>query len=164
MVTFEQLWKHYPDEDPCDAKNGKGDKLFSNQCAIRLSHSMKACGISFASFPKKRKCWVHPGKEHILAAVALADWIQKAKIPNMLITETVTGAKWRDKVLFRTGIICFEDYYLRSDGSGGDHIDLWNGSSMTGFGSYLRARFNIVIPSIWSDLGKSKKIRFIPVA
>lgn len=34
---------------------------------------------------------------------------------------------------------------------------------MTGFGSYWRTRFSIVIPSIWSDLGKSKKIRFVPV-
>jgi hypothetical protein len=163
MLKFENLWKNYPDEDPCDAKDEKGKVLFSNQCAIRLSHAMKKSGVSFDSFPQKRKCWVHPGQDHILAAAELADWIEKSNISNMLITENITGAKWREKVVSRTGIICFEDYYLRSDGSGGDHIDLWNGSAMTGFGSYLRTRFGIVIPSIWSDLGKSKKIRFFPV-
>ena len=163
MVNFQQLWDNYPSNDPCDAKDEKGAPLFSNQCAIRLSYAMKKSGISMESFPKKRKCWVHPGQDHILAAAELADWIQNSKIPNMLVTETVTGEKWRDRVLSRTGIICFEDYYLRGDGSGGDHIDLWDGSAMTGFGSYFRARFNIVIPSVWSDLGKSKKIRFFPV-
>ena len=81
----------------------------------------------------------------------------------MLITEYVTGEKWREKIVSRTGIICFQDYYLRSDGSGGDHIDLWNAGSMTGIGSFFRTAFNIVIPSVWSDLSKSKKIRFFPV-
>lgn len=163
MIKFEQLWKNYPDEDPCDAKNKEGKLLFGNQCAIRVSHAMKNSGVSFSSFPQKRKCWVHPGQNHILAAAEIANWIEKSNIPNLLITENVTGSQWRSKVISRTGIICFEDYYLRSDGSGGDHIDLWNGSSMTSIGSYFRTRFNIVIPSIWSDLNKSKKIRFFPI-
>ncbi len=163
MVKFKQLWKNYPEEDPCDAKNKDGELLFGNQCAIRVSHSMKKSGVNFSSFPRKRKCWIHPGQNHILAAAELANWIEKSNIPNLLITENVTGPQWRSKVVSRTGIICFEDYYLRSDGSGGDHIDLWDGSSMTGIGSYFRARFNIVIPSIWSDLSKSKKIRFSPI-
>lgn len=41
MATFKQLWDNYPDTDPCDAKDKKGEKLFGNQCAIRLSYSMK---------------------------------------------------------------------------------------------------------------------------
>ena len=163
MATFKQLWDNYPDNDPCNAKNKQGEKLFSNQCAIRLSYSMKKSGISFASYPQKRKCWVHGGADHILAAKELADWLEKSNIPSFLRTENVTGNNWRGNVSSRTGIICFEDYYLRSDGSGGDHIDLWDGNSLTGIGSYFRTRFNIVIPSIWSDLTKSKKIRFFPV-
>ncbi len=163
MVKFETLWDNYPEDDPCDAKNKEGEKLFGNQCAIRLSHSMKKSGVSFNTFPKKRKCWVHSSSDHILAAAELADWIQKSNIPNLNTTEDISGHNWRERVLNRTGIICFEDYYLRSDGSGGDHIDLWDGNSMTGIGSYLRARFNIVIPSFWSDLSKSKKIRFFPI-
>ena len=163
MMKFQDLWSKYPDNDPCDAKDKVGDKLFGNQCAIRLSYAMKKSGINFNSFPKDRKCWVHSGHDHVLAAAELADWIESSNMPSMLITENVTGSKWREKVLARTGIICFEDYYLRGDESGGDHIDLWDGNSMTGIGSYLRARFNIIVPSIWSDLSKSKKIRFIPI-
>ena len=163
MATFKTLWANYPDDDPCDAKNDKGEKLFSNQCAIRLSHSMKKSGVSFSTFPKKRKCWIHGGAEHILAAAELADWIEKSKHPSFLVTENITGKEWRAKTSGRTGIICFEDYYSRSDGSGGDHIDLWDGGAMTGMGSYFRTRFNIVIPSIWSDLSEAKKIRFFPV-
>ena len=124
---------------------------------------MKKSGVSFVSFQQKRKYWVHAGEDHILAAAELADWIQKSNHPSFLISENITGHKWRNKILARTGIICFEDYYLRSNGSGGDHIDLWDGNSMTGFGSYLRTAFNIVIPSFWSDLSKSKKIRFFPI-
>jgi hypothetical protein len=72
---------------------------------------MKKSGVKFNTFPKGRKCWVHPGEEHILAAAELADWIQKSNIPNILITENVTGENWREKVESRKGIICFEDYY-----------------------------------------------------
>lgn len=164
MIKFEYLWKNYPDEDPCDAKDKKGNKLFSNQCAIRVSYTMKKSGVDFTTFPQKRKCWIHPGQDHILAAAELADWIQKSNIPNLLTTENITGLQWRSKVVSRTGIICFEDYYLRSDGSRGDHIDLWNKNKLTGIGSYFRTTFNIIIPSIWSDLGKSKKIRFFPIS
>lgn len=32
MVKFEQLWKNYPDEDPCDAKDEKGGKLYKSMC------------------------------------------------------------------------------------------------------------------------------------
>ena len=164
MIRFEDLWANYPDEDPCDAKDEKGDKLFKNQCAIRVSYAMKKSGVNFTSFPRKRKCWVHPSQDHILAASELADWIEKSHTPNIRPAENVTGGTWRNKVLARTGIICFEDYYLRSDGSGGDHIDLWNRNKMTGIGSYLRTRFNIIIPSVWSDLAKSKKIRFFSIS
>ena len=51
MVKFEQLWKNYPEEDPCDAKNKDGNLLFGNQCAIRVSHAMKYSGVNFNSFP-----------------------------------------------------------------------------------------------------------------
>ena len=107
MITFKDLWDNYPDNDPCDAKDKKGEKLFSNQCAIRLSYSMKKSGVSFSTFPKKRKCWVHPGADHILAAKELADWLETYNHPSFLIKENVTGSNWRGKVAGRTGIICF---------------------------------------------------------
>jgi len=102
MITFQQLWDNYPDNDPCDAKNKKGEKLFSNQCAIRLSYSMKKSGVLFTTYPQKRKCWVHGGADHILAAAELADWIEKLNTPGFQKKENITGSNWRTKVISRT--------------------------------------------------------------
>ena len=160
VVKFSDLWDSYPSSDPCEAKDEKGEKRFKNQCAIRLSHALKKAGVTFKSYPVKRKCWFHPNEDHVLAAKELADWLELQPFVGCK-SENITGADWRDKVKDRTGIICFEDYYAPSGGSGGDHIDLWNGNEMTGFMSGLRTRFSIVVPfGIWSDLRKAKKIRF----
>lgn len=161
-VKFSNLWDVYPRSDPCDAKNPDGSKVFKNQCAIRVGHALKNAGVTFKSYPAKRKCWMHPGEEHILAAKELADWLERQPFVGCQKSENITGANWRDRVLGRTGIICFEDYYTPSEGSGGDHIDLWNGGRMTSVFSGLRTRFNIVLPN-WSDLRKSKLIRFFPI-
>jgi hypothetical protein len=163
-VKFEDLWGNYPSSDPCDAKDKDGKKLFANQCAIRLSHALKKAGVTFKSYPAKRKCWVHADADHILSAAELADWLELQPFVGCKKSEQITGADWYEKVVDRTGILCFEDYYAPSGGSGGDHIDLWNGSKMTATGSGLRARFGIVIPfGVWSDLRKAKKIRFFPI-
>ena len=164
MSKFKEFWDNYPDEDPCHAKDREGKILFANQCAIRLSYALKKSGIRFETFPAKRKCWIHKSADHVLAAKELADWLEKTPIPGINRVEMITGEEWRTKIVGRTGIVCFEDYYTPSGGSGGDHIDLWDGSSMTGIGSWLRTRFSIVIPSLWSDLRKSKRIRFFPVS
>ncbi|MCF6236926.1 MAG: type VI secretion system amidase effector protein Tae4 [Gammaproteobacteria bacterium] len=124
---------------------------------------IKKTGVSFQSFPENRKCWVHKSDEHILAAKELADWLEKGIVHFVSKPQNITGDNWRDRVLNKTGIICFEDYYAPSGGSGGEHIDLWDGSSLTGFGSWLRTRFNIVVPGFWSDFRQSKTIRFFEV-
>ena len=81
--------------------------------------------------------------------------------------EDVTGKDWESKVRGRTGIVFFGGYWTRdgesADNASGGHIDLWDGEKMTGFGTGFRVRWNIVIPGIWSDLRKSKKIQFFPV-
>ncbi|MCF6363369.1 MAG: hypothetical protein L3J88_08510 [Gammaproteobacteria bacterium] len=47
MSYFLTLRSNYPWNDPCDAKNEKGELLFKNQCAIRLSYAMKKTGLFF---------------------------------------------------------------------------------------------------------------------
>lgn len=164
-VKFSNLWDAYPSSDPCDAEDENGDILFKNQCAIRVSYALKKAGVTFKSYPSKRKCWIHPGADHCLAAKELADWLELQPFVGCKKAEVITGENWRDKVVGRTGILCFEDYYTPSHSSGGDHIDLWNGSRMTDLSSGLRTRFGIVIPfGVWSDLRLAKKIRFFPVA
>jgi hypothetical protein len=160
MLIFRTLLANYPSSDPCDAKNEKGGLLFENQCAIRLSHAMKKSGVSFASFPASRKCWVHRNEDHILAAAELGNWLDRGGVAGVAKSKDVTGSEWRKQVVDKTGIICFKDCYAGSGGSGGDHIDLWDKSSLTGTGSWVRTRFSVVIPGYWSDFRKSKKIRF----
>ena len=109
------------------------------------------------------ECWVHPTEDHCLAAAELANWLEQQPFLGCQKAEIVTGENWRDQVINRTGIICFEDYYLPSGGSGGDHIDLWNGSRMTDLSSGLRTRFGITIPTVWSDLRKARKTRLFPI-
>lgn len=163
-VQFSTLWDAYPRTDPCDARKQDGELLFGNQCAIRVSHALKKVGVTFKSFPAKRKCWIHPGADHVLAAAELANWLELMPFVGCRKSESITGSTWREKVIGRTGIICFENYYSSID-AGGDHIDLWNRDTMTGLGSGLRARFGIVIPfNVWSDLRKAKRIRFFPIA
>lgn len=163
-IKFGELWSAYVKGTICDAKDANGKSLFSNQCAIRVSHALKKCGVTFKSYPVKRKCWVHPDDDHILAAKELADWLELQPFVGCRKSEVITGEDWREKIAGRTGIVCFEDYYAPSGGSGGDHIDLWNGSRMTDLTSGLRTRFGIVIPNYWSDLRQARKIRFFPVA
>lgn len=163
VVKFSDIWSAYEKGSPCNAKDDKGKLLFSNQCAIRVSHALKKVGVTFKSYPAKRKCWIHPTEDHCLAAAELANWLEKQPFLGCRKAENITGEDWRDKVSGRTGIICFEDYYTPSEGSGGDHIDLWNGSRMTDLTSGFRTRFGVVIPTIWSDLCKARKIRFFPV-
>lgn len=163
MSLFKKLWSNYPSSDPCDAKDNNGNILFKNQCAIRMSCAMKKSGISFLSYPASRKCWEHKSADHILSAKELADWIQKSKLQNILPSINITGKLWRKNIERKKGIICFEDYYAPTGGSGGDHIDLWDGNSLTGMGSWFRTRFSVVVPGYWSDFRNSRKIRFFEV-
>jgi len=66
MASFATIKSNYPTSNPCDAVDAKSKKLlFENQCAIRLSHALKKSGVSFLSFPRTRKCWVHPMKKAV---------------------------------------------------------------------------------------------------
>ncbi len=161
-VKFADLWKAYPGGKPCDGKREDGSLQFKNQCAIKVGVALKAVGVTFKSYPAKRKCWFHPDADHTLAAKELADWLELQPFVGCKKSENVTGAEWRDRVSGRTGIICFEDYYSDSE-AGGDHIDLWNGSRMTDMSSWLRTRYGIVWEGVWSDLRKAKKIRFFAI-
>ena len=45
MSFFKILWANYPDDDLCGAKNDKGENIFKNQCAIRLSACLTKSGV-----------------------------------------------------------------------------------------------------------------------
>ncbi|PSF08210.1 hypothetical protein C7H09_08555 [Marinobacter fuscus] len=62
------------------------------------------------------------------------------------------------------GINFFKDYWIRTsdpqNNTTGDHIDLWNGSRLTDWTSWLRISMGLSLEGYWSDFGKSKEILF----
>ncbi|WJN76157.1 hypothetical protein OH687_04780 [Burkholderia anthina] len=170
-VTFKELWAAYPSGNPY--KN----PAYTNQCAIRLSVALHRVGIEMKSFSSKL---VKPlggqssigrillnGRATATRANELGEWLRLQPFAGLGKAENVTGTNWRDRVEGRTGIIMFDGYWTRegeadANASGG-HIDLWNGEKLTGFGTGIRIRWNIVIPGFWSDFRVSKRILFFPI-
>ncbi|KVD33074.1 hypothetical protein WI84_22005 [Burkholderia ubonensis] len=170
-VTFKELWDAYPSGNPYD------NPAYSNQCAIRMSVAFHRVGIEMKSFSSKL---VKPlggqssigrillnGKATATRANELGAWLRLQPFAGLGRAENVTGEDWRDRVKGRTGIIMFDGYWIR-DGetegnASGGHIDLWNGEKLTGFGTGLRTRWNIVIPGLWSDFRRSKTILFFQI-
>jgi hypothetical protein len=176
-IKFTDLWSNYVTGDPyVDPKTGKAPDGFDNQCAIRMSATFHKVGLTMKSFTPANvdvkgqtigRIMLN-GKFAATKADELASWLKRHPFCGLPTKpEDITGSDWAKKVQGRTGIIFFGGYWRRDGeaagrGTGG-HIDLWNGEKMTGFGTGLRARFGIVIPSIWSDLRDSKSILFFPI-
>lgn len=177
-VTFAKLWDNYVTGNPyLDPKTGKVPDNYDNQCAIRMSATFHKVGVEMKSFTPANVD-VKPGK--IIGRIRLngkftatradelASWLKRQPFCGLpRKPEDVTGEDWEKKVRGRTGIIFFDGYWTRDGESpanaSGGHIDLWNGEKMTGFGTGIRARWNIVIPGIWSDFRKAKTILFFPI-
>lgn len=181
-ITFKQLWDNYvigkPYADP--------EKLYENQCAIRMSATLHKAGIEMKSFSQKL-VKPSPGKSTIgrilldgkptaTRADELASWLSQKPfcgLPSQ--PENITGKDWESKVNGRTGIIFFGGYWRRDgeaagQGSGG-HIDLWNGSRVTNNGvagtveTFMRFSLDIQDPwiPVYSDLRNSKTILFFEI-
>jgi Type VI secretion system (T6SS), amidase effector protein 4 len=185
-VTFKELWAAYPSGKPhqgvhaADVKDHKGnviakkgDLLYLDQCAIKVSVALHAVDVDLKSFNVGPSDKVN-GKKVALRAQEMGVWLNRMPFCGLPIKpKDITGADWEDKIEDLTGIIVFEDYWARSSGEAqagdptGDHIDLWNGSRLTSNAAnnlrYLG--FNTTwswLPSSisFSDLGKSKRIQF----
>lgn len=100
----------------------------------------------------------------MLAAEELAAGLKRAHLDGIGEAQVFDGKDFREKIAGKKGIIFFKDYWMRSaDNPGsptGDHIDLWNGSRLTDLSSWVRVRFGLTIPDVWSDFEKSKHIAF----
>jgi hypothetical protein len=158
-IKFKELWNNYPNESACK-------KEFTNQCAIKLGAALAKTGVDTTTLvPANRHCWYHKNSEgHILAADELARGLKKIKLSGVSPAIAVTGANFKARLAGKKGIVYFEDYWLRAtDNLGsptGDHIDLWNGSRLTDWKSWVRIQFGLVIPEVWSDFEKAKTILF----
>ena len=183
-VKFSDLWSAYPSGKPIEDKydadvkdaNGKtlhkkGDLIYEDQCAARVSVAIHGVGVemkSFSGFAIKVN-----GKKAAMRAQELANWLKKQPFCGLPRTpEAVTGKDWQERIKGRTGIIFFSNYWQRSGESegnrSGDHIDLWNGSRLTtGSGGFAgvannigRFIFGMNTGPGCSDLGKSMEILF----
>jgi Type VI secretion system (T6SS), amidase effector protein 4 len=164
-LRFQKLWSSYPSDQPYVDAKGNPPKGYENQCAIKVSVALRGCGVELRGF---KGATVQVGVErHAIRAQELAAWLQTDS-PRRLRSRrrVVTGADWEEKCAGKTGILYFEDYWLREGerSPSGDHIDLWNGSRLTASGfsgavvSILRFGLGVSSGPGFSDLGKAKKI------
>jgi len=133
-VTFANLWESYPSGRPyVDHKTGKPPKGYENQCAIKVSKAIHGAGIEMKSF---RGASVKLNNRNAaILATQLANWLKLQPFCGLpKEPENITGKDWESKIKGRSGIIYFEDYWRRAGETHtttGDHIDLWDGSSLT---------------------------------
>jgi hypothetical protein len=140
---FSTLKKNYLLLDPCMTY---GIKNFKNQCAIKMGVTLEDSGVDTQSFDIKypgRRCWHHEDgkRKHILAAEELANWLLSlegktfGKLHKFPSAEIFRNPIKHEDIGKRTGVIFIKDYWEREldiQGSPtGDHIDLYDGSSLT---------------------------------
>lgn len=127
MLLFKTLWANHPsiqgENSPC--KDKEGNSAFENQCAIRLGMALKDSGMNLSSFTGVR-CWF--GHKHILRVEQLVTWLKGRTTDVGTSTRFKPGSDARAAVAGKTGIVACINFY--GAGNQGDHIDLWDGTSM----------------------------------
>ncbi len=166
MPTFSTLWDKFPHDDSLAKKcfnkqTGKADNAFENYCAIKLSECLIQSTVAF-EVPGRARCWSHKKPHHFLRAEDMAAWLGKRQKPFIGKTEDIPPGSFQKVLDGRTGIIFFKDYWQRKKETfanrSGDHIDLWNGSRLTGGSMWMRSISEFFG---WvSDLNDSKQIKF----
>ncbi len=106
----------------------------TNQCAVRMSVALVRCGLSLDTFtPRERVHRGHCGLQvhHVLGAQELERYLRRimgTPVEYLNLTrDRRVGQRIYESILGRKGIIYFNDMFTRPDGTGGDHIDLFNG-------------------------------------
>lgn len=159
-ITFRKLWNGAPlnnsEQTPCrlprDIVTASGTVLrglpsYHNQCAIRVGVALGAAGLPADALKGVIMCEYH-GREamHCLNAQQTADALSRLPLGSGVgPVEKLVGAdaaQFYPRLIGRTGLIFFKDYWYRSvPGTGadgqpttikekaatGDHIDVWNG-------------------------------------
>jgi hypothetical protein len=157
-VKFADIWAAYPGEHPSKERwpddviergkvvAKKGELKYEDQCAIKVSVALHGVGVEMKSFNGANTRISE--KKAALRAAELADWLKRLPFCGLPMNPTsVTGRDWQDRAKGKTGIIFFANYWRRSGESrapSGDHIDLWNKSTLTpSFESFMRFRLGI---------------------
>lgn len=136
--TFNLMQRAYHDyhHDKAPCKVG-----YRNQCAIRMSIALERCGFGLDAFPRPSR--VHQGRHrtrpdhrkcelmlpHVPGAKELADYLRSLWGEDREFRHKDT-LEAQEALRGKRGIIYFNDVFTRSNGSKGDHIDLWDGQHM----------------------------------
>jgi len=154
---FADLWAGYPSGHPSGehwaedlVERGvivarKGDLKYPDQCSLKVSAALHAAGVDMRGYAGAYT--MLDGKKGALRAAELAAWLDKqAFCAGAAPVLRATGGDWQDKVAGKTGIIYFANYWRRAGETApsGDHIDLWNGASLTpSIESFFRFKLGI---------------------
>ena len=134
-TLFDQFWSNHPALqstpaiEPCATK---GVSNHSNQCVIRLGISMTASGVSLASY-RGVFCWSGHGKTHPLRVEQMKLWLNSndasfAPYAEISKRDRLGGQNTSHAYVGRRGIVACLNFWGR--GNQGDHIDLWDGTTM----------------------------------
>ena len=166
MIKFDDLWEAHATvsgvDYPCVVNN---ELAFSNQCAIRVGNALVKCGSDTSKLIGAEHCWHHAKSEgHILRAQQLADALKRNRPSEFSAGKSIPIKDFKKHISGQKGIIFFKDYWLRNsdpiNNPTGDHIDLWNGSRLTDWSSWIRVTTGLSIEGGWADFEKSKEIIF----
>ena len=171
MVTFQKLWENHPtitdNDNPCKT-NGKSN--YPNQCAIRVGASLAKRGVNISRIPEALHCWHKHDKSlgHIIRAEELANGLNRHIIPRLQKAVKGSPDDFAKKLSGKRGIIFFKDDDQRTNNGkkesvrnrSGDHIDLWNGSRLTNWFTWVKIQAEFSWEGSFSDFGKSKEVSF----
>lgn len=173
--TFENLWKQHPeiasDGKPCKNGNNKG-QAFTNQCAINMGVAFTECGVNTRKWGIdhcNRARFEEEHRGHVLRAENFANALRKhGNIKGLGSLQKIKPEDFDLSVTGKTGIIFFKDYWRREDSGvketfanrSGDHIDLWNGSRLTDWFTWIRIQAGFSWEGSFSDYSKSKEVWF----
>lgn len=171
-LDFTELWNSYPSDRILHADNKTGEDIFDDHCAINVSTALYQCGIRLESY-RSAKCWACPTPDkngkgiHAIRAQELAAYLKTRPFAGCPKPIELTGESYENTVDDKTGIIFFQDYWLREGekSRSGDHIDLWNKNELASIGwfnTWVRRTFSQTSEDWFSmsDLKKSKVVLF----
>jgi hypothetical protein len=167
VVTFREIWKGYPGDNPVHLDPKTKKDLYENHCAIKVGEALLNSGLSLKSFAggKCQNCPRKDGQRHPLVAQQLADWLSLRPFPGCPAPLRSDGAHYEKDFDDKQGIIFFKDYWQRNGETGemrtGDHIDLWDDktlASLGGLGSFIRVNLGFSIDGWFSDFGRAKQV------
>ena len=124
-------------------------------------------GVDMSRYPGA-KSWQKDKPKYAIRARELAAWLASGGAHLPIKTEKFSGkeafgeVKGKKGIEDRNGIVYFENYW--GENNQGDHIDLWNGSRLTHWRSWLQIHARVGSVGIGSDYRVAQQVWFWQLA